>query len=221
MTMNPLMKPTPLMAALALALLTSALPVQAQERASREREALRRVQQALRTAQDEQGALQREKAKLSAEKESLSQDMGKLDGELKRTASKVGAAQAEARAAQARAGQLESDLGTARTELEALRAQNEQQGRQLQESQARVKAVTAMLERSTQTQKLLEARNQQLYKVGVSVVEVYRSRNPASTLARQAAVLGMDEVKLENVAEAWLDRLEEARFKEEEPQQAP
>jgi len=218
--MNLLMKTTPLMAALALALLASALPVQAQEKASREREALRRVQQALRTAQEEQGALQREKARLSVEKEGLTKDVGKLDGELKRTSAKGGVRQAEAGAAEARAGQLESDLVATKAELDTLRLQNEQQARQLQESQARVKAVTAMLERSTQAQKLLEARNQQLYKVGVSVVEVYRSRKPADALARQAPLLGLREVQLDNVAEAWLDRLEEARFKEEDQAQA-
>lgn len=213
--MNQRFRTTPLM--LALVLLASAAPVQAQqEKASREREALRRVQQALRTAQEEQGSLQREKAKLSAEKDTLSQDLGKLDGELKRTASRVNAAQAEARAAQARSAQTESELAATRADLETLKAQHEAQGRQLQESQVRVKSVTALLERSTQAQKVLEARNQQLYKVGASVVEMYRSRKPADTLARQTGVLGLGEVTLENVAETWLDRLEEARFKDEE-----
>lgn len=213
--MNQLLnKKTPVMLALTLALLATVLPAQAQDKASREREALRRVQQALRAAQDEQSTLQRDKAKLAAEKDSLSQDMDRLDGELKRTASKVSSAQAEARAAQARSAQMESELVTVKAELDALRTRHEEQGRKLQESQSRVAAITALLERSTQAQRVLEARNQQLYKVGVSVVEVYRSRKPADTLARQVPVLGMGEVTLENVAEAWLDRLEEARFKE-------
>ncbi|MES2088886.1 MAG: hypothetical protein V4532_02710 [Pseudomonadota bacterium] len=212
--MTTFVKPAQVMV-LACTLLALAGPAQSQEKASREREALRRVQQALRVAQDEQSTLQRDKAKLATEKESISRDMSKLDGELKRTASKVGSAQAEARAAQARSAQLDTELTGVKVELEALKLQHEEQGRKLQDTQGRVLAVTALLERSTQAQALLEARNQQLYKVGVSAVELYRSRRPAETLARQEPVFGMAAVTIENVAEAWLDRLEEARFKED------
>ena len=211
--MRTLLKPSQLMV-VACTLLALAGSAQSADKASREREALRRVQQALRAAQEEQTTLQSDKAKLAADKESISRDLSKLDGELKRTSSKVGSAQAEARAAQARSAQLDAELGSVKLELEALKLKHDEQDNALREVQSRVVRVTAMLERSTQTQALLEARNQALYKVGVSAVELYRSRRPTETLARQEPFFGLGVVSIENVAEQWLDRLKEARYEE-------
>ncbi|HEX5373992.1 MAG TPA: hypothetical protein VFW84_14795 [Aquabacterium sp.] len=179
---------------------------------NREREALRRVQQSLREAQAEQATLQQDKTQLTAEKDRLLQEKRTLDETLQRTAARAGSAAAQARAAQQRAEQVEAELASARQALAAMTAQNEEHARQLADARQTLGTVRTLLERSTQDQKMLQARNEQLYALGVSVVELYRSRSPADTLARQEPLLGFGRVTLENVAELWLDRLEAARW---------
>lgn len=206
-----------------LALFVMSVPVWAQgaegSKGNREREALRRVQQALREAQAEQSTLQQDKTQLVAEKERLLQEKRTLDETVQRTAARAGSAAAQAKAAQQRVAQLEGELASAREALAAMTAQNEANLRQLAETRQTLGSVRTLLERSTQDQKLLQARNEQLFKLGVSVVDVYRSRSPADALARQEPVLGFGRVTLENVAELWLDRLEAARWSQ--PVDAP
>ncbi len=179
---------------------------------SREREALRRVQQALRQAQAEQGALQQEKAQLNAENAKLVSGSRQLSEDLERARTRADHAQTQVRIAQGRADQLALELTTAQQALETLREQHANLSKQLQDSQATVTSLRAFLERSTKARTELEARNEQLYRLGVAVVEVYRSRQPAETLLLHRQLLGLDQIRLDNAAELWLDRLEAARW---------
>ena len=65
---------------------------------------------------------------------------------------------------------------------------------------------------ATSHPRILEARNQQLYDVGSAVVEMYRSRNRGETLARQEPFFNLGVVTLENISDKWMDRLESARY---------
>lgn len=200
--------------ALALALLLQGASVMAQDKPSREREALRRVQQALRTAQEETATLQRDKAQLAAEKDAIANDKGRLDQALRQSASQAQAATAQVRSTQARATQLEAELSAARQEIEALKTQLAGLSRQSQEQQQTVVSIRDLLQRNVQARQVLEARNAQLYKVGAAVIEMYRSARPADTLARQEPFFGIGAVTLDNVAEIWMDRLEQARYQD-------
>lgn len=199
---------------LALALVLQGSAAMAQDKPSREREALRRVQQALRSAQEEAATLQRDKAQLAAEKEAIASDKGRLDQALRQSAAKASAVAAQAQSAQARVTQLEAELSAARQELDALKSQVATLTKQSQEQQQTVVAVRGLLQRNVQARQVLEARNAALYKVGAAAIEMYRSSRPKETLARQEPFFGMGTVTIENVAEVWLDRLEQARYQD-------
>lgn len=207
------LKPTcHLLLVLVLALHGSA--AMAQDKPSREREALRRVQQALRSAQEETAALQRDKVQLAAEKEAISGDKNRLDQALRLSASKASAAAAQVSSAHARATQAEASLAAARQELGAQQEQIAGLTRQLQEQQQTLIAVRELLQRQVQARQVLEARNAQLYNIGAAAIEMYRSARPAETLARQEPLVGIGAVRIDNVAEVWLDRLEQARYQD-------
>lgn len=184
----------------------------AQDKGNREREALRRAQASLRSTQEQAASLQQEKASLLAEKEALIKDKQSVGAESQRHASRVAAAQAQARDAQSKAQSLEAELEQLRTQLTSAKELVNRQAAEIADNQRTTRAVRALLESSQQKQRVLEQRNAQLYEVGLAAVEMYRSRKPAETAARQAGVLGFGIVDVENISEQWLDRLNAARF---------
>lgn len=189
-----------------------ALPAHA-EPGSREREALRRAQQSLRQAQQERDAIVGEKA-------ALSQDKTKLEGELKQTAAKVRGAEAQAASLKARVAQLEASVAEqqkAVAEGQGREAALAEQLNQLQvklADQVRVAAtMQALLAERTREGQTLKAQNQALYQAGLDAIELYRAKSPAAFLEAHEKLLGWDTVKVENVAEALRDKLDDARYK--------
>lgn len=185
-------------------------------KSSREREALRRTQQALRAAQEASSNLQRDKDRLAQEKDALVKDKERSATEVRQTASRLDAALAQGRHAQSRIQALEAELASVNQALASERDARAKLAEQLAESRQLVATTRAMLERSTQAQRILAARNQQLYQVGSAVVEMYRSRKPSETLARQEPFFNLGVVTLENISDTWQDRLEAARFWDQE-----
>lgn len=188
-------------------------PSMAQDQGSREREALRRTQLALRAAQQETATLQ---ATLAAEKSQMLQEKQALDATARRNASRVAGAQSQARLAQARVVQLETELEGLKAELSAAQEKQATQAAELADQQRVMAALRVRLERSTQAVGVLEQRNRQLYQVGLDAIELYRSQRPKETLARIEPFAGIGRVTLDNVAEQWADRLEAARWLEQE-----
>lgn len=204
---------------LLVAAFVAATPLQAQEnnRASREREALRRAQQALRSAQEQQSALQREKAALAAERD-------KLDEAARRNAAQLGSAQAQASRTRGELQRVEAERDRLKTELEELRsasAGREQawQARQqeletaLREARAllaertqTVTTVRGLLERSTAALADAEGKNGELYAIGRRLLDELRERGAGTGL------LGLEQVKLENRAEALRTEIEAQRL---------
>jgi DNA repair exonuclease SbcCD ATPase subunit len=187
---------------------------------SREREALRRAQQALRSAKEEASTLQRDKTQLAQEKDLLAKDKERAVSETRKVASRLEGAVAQTRQAQGRIASLEGELSAAKLALEAEKEAGvqlgTQLGAQLAESKRLVAATRDMLAHSTQVQHILTARNQQLYDIGTKVVEMYRSRKPSETLSRQEPFFNLGVVTLENISDTWQDRLEAARYLEQD-----
>lgn len=206
-----------LIACLLLACFAVATPSWAQDKGSREKEALRRAQLALRAAQDEVATLQRERAQCSTDRDAALKDKA----EAQKTSGLLASAQAQSRQSQGRVKQLEGELETLQQQLAEAKAQQVAQAKELAEGQRSLRAVSQLLEASEQRQRILQARNQQLYDTGVAVVEMYRSRKPAETAAQQAVVLGFDLVDVENISEKWLDRLNAARFHQQDRLTSP
>jgi chromosome segregation ATPase len=218
MLMHHLPQAKRLMALIAVAMMAMAAsaPTHAEDRASREREALRRAQMALHSAQEEAAAAQRDKASLAQEKTTLAQDKERLDGALKRTQSKVNTSEAQARAAQAKAAQLEADMAALNAKLQAAQIAQEELNKKYQESQQTMTTVRGLLEKSTKAQAILSERNRQLYATGLSAIELLRSEDRPQKLSSIDPFFKLGVVTMDNVAETWRDRLEAARYKDEE-----
>lgn len=207
-------KPRPLMALLLTCASLSASPLaHAEDKGSREREALRRVQQSLRQTQEERDALAGEKANLAQAKDQLA-------SELQQTASKVKGAESKAAAARSRIAQLEDALKDKDKALAEAQAREADLQNKLQQTQGVVidkarltDSLTVMLKRSTQAQANLSAQNAALYETGRALIDLYRSDSPSSWLKGLDVPLGLREVRVENLAEAFRAKLDAARDK--------
>jgi len=195
------------------ALLLSATPAHAEDKASREREALRRAQQSLRQTQEERDTLANDKA-------SLAQDKDKLASELQQTSAKVKGAESRAAAARARIDQIEAALkdkdkalADAQTREADLQARLTQTQATLAEKAALTNTLTGMLKAAKLEQTTLRAQNQALYDTGLALIDLYRSDSPSAWLKTADAPFGLREVRVENLAEAFRTRLDAARYK--------
>ena len=197
-------------------LMATTAEVHANDKGQREKEALRRVQQALRTAQSEAATLQQEKSTLTQDKERLAQEKVRLDQAVLQTASRMNAALSSTRAASEQAELANARVAELTAQNQTIQTAKDALANQLREAQATVTSLRDLLTQSTAKHQVLVKRNQQLFEVGRSAVELYRSRDPQLTLADQSADLGSGVVRIENIAEIWLDRLEAARWQGEE-----
>ncbi|MCR5867680.1 hypothetical protein [Aquincola sp. J276] len=186
-----------LCAAMALACL---LPAAAQD--SREREALRRAQAALNDTRRELAALQAERAQLLRDREAA--------------AAQAAAAEQARQALLAQHGRLQQQLAALRSAQEAQAAADAQRHAQatadaaaqatalqqrLAEQQRSNAAVTALLERATQALAASEDRNRQLHALALQAVERYRSKTPTEAALQGDPLLGLTQIRIDNVAE--------------------
>lgn len=206
--------PQRLCAALILGLAVISLPAQAEDKGNREREALRRTQQSLRQTQQERDALEGEKASLAQAKDQLS-------GELKQTAAKVKGAEAKAAQARVKIEQLEASLrdkdkalADAQTREAELQTRMSQMQASLSDKTRLADSLAAMLKASTQEQRNLKSQNAALYDTGRALIDLYRSDSPSAWLKGADVPLGFRDVRVENLAEAFRSRLDDARYKE-------
>lgn len=198
---------------LGLALLLGPALSHAEERGGREREALRRVQAALRSSQESLSSLESEKARLSSEKSALAQDNGKLVAEARKLTSRAQSVTMELQRAQSRQAELEGLLSAEKSELISLKAAHADLSAKLREQQQAVAVLRNLLTNSTAEKASLVKQNERLFETGVAIVDVFRSQNPLSTLASREPFLGLGRIQVNNIAEVWLDRLEDARYK--------
>ena len=212
-------------------------PAQAQDdasRATREREALRRAQAALKVSQEQQAVLSREKSDLAAEKD-------KLDQTSKRSTSQLAVLRSDATRLRAEGVRLQSELTRLTrmaSELEAARVREEAEKKSAQaqaqaQAQARaddltrrlddasrvavdrtrtVASMTALLERATAAVAGGEKANREMYAFGLQMIEQVRARTDTHTWLRSESVLGFGNVRTENLAEEFKDRLAALRL---------
>ncbi|RTL33475.1 MAG: hypothetical protein EKK53_28110 [Burkholderiales bacterium] len=185
-------------------------------KASKEREALRRSQAALRAAQEQLAALQADKAK--------------TDAELQSARKEAQGAKAQIAGSTARVKTRDEELVALRQQLEA--AKKSQQDGQVaaadreaelqkllqasrQESAARLQAnqtLAQLLERSTKALADAEAKNRQLYELGQQLVARWRGRSTLDKTLLEDPVLGLTAVRFEDEAEKLRAELEAARL---------
>lgn len=202
------------------AVLCAAAPVQAQEannKVSKEREALRRTQTALKAAQEQQSSLTAEKTKLEQEKLQAEQDAGKAKAMASGQASKLKALeqqtqklQADLQAAEAAKTALEAGAQTREKELQQqlLAARRESA-----ERQQAVQVTARLLERSTLALQEAEAKNRKLHAVGEEAIKRYLSRSPSEITGIGDPLFGFNDIRLENVAEELRAQMEAQRVR--------
>ena len=202
--------------ALALVLCALALNAGAQQddtgRAAREREALRRTQSALKLSQEQQATLTREKSELTAQASKLGDtarqaqaqlagsksDGVRLHAELARVASELSALRAQA----------EADKGGAKLRSEELSQRLAEAGRITAERTRTIGSMTALLEHVTQSLAKAEKANREMHVFGLQLIDQLRGRASNAAIVATDAVLGLQQVRLENEAEAMRDRLD-------------
>lgn len=202
-------------AALAAVLLALSWPALAQsdgKRASQEREALRRAQAALKLSQEQQSTLSREKADLATEKDKASAaarhseaQLAGVRGEVVRLRADLARVTAELEQAKADAAQ-ETVAAQSRAETQAGKLASVQA--QLNEKAQTLSSVVALLERSTQSLAAAEKTNREMQQLGLQLVAQLRQGQAAQGGAATDALLGFDQIKLENSAEQWRDQLD-------------
>jgi chromosome segregation ATPase len=195
-------------------------PAQAQEannKVSKEREALRRSQTALKAAQEQQSSLTAEKAKLEKEKLQAEQDAGKVKlvatgqaAKLKLLEQQAQKLQADLQAAEAAKAALEAAAGTREKELQQqlLAARRESA-----ERQQAVQVTARLLERSTLALQEAEAMNRKLHAIGEEAIKRYLSRSPSEITSIGDPLFGFNDIRLENVAEELRGKMEAQRVR--------
>jgi chromosome segregation ATPase len=206
-------------ASLLVALMLVALGVQAQQSVSREQDLIRRLraqaQQLQQALSAEQQARQSAAAELQAARDSL-------DGEVSRLNAQAQAAARRAGAAQQRIEQLEREAAAQREQMSRELAQTrERLGRSeetLAQVQAELQARTRELESTQGRADKLSGRlgqceqdNVALYRTGIEVLDHYRNRTLDERLGQAEPFSQIGRVRMENLVEAYRDRMEEHR----------
>lgn len=186
-------------------------------RAAREREALRRTQAALRQAQEQQASLARENAELAAQAGKLGETAKRAESQLTGSRSEATRLRAELAGVMAERdalrAQAEADTKTARHRAEESTQRIAAASRLAEERSRTVGGMTALLETATRSLANAEKANREMHAFGLQIIDRLRGRATSSTID---PVLGLQQVRLENEAEALRDRLDALRL----PQQA-
>lgn len=200
--------------ALALTLLAAGVPASyaADDKAAREHEMLRRAQMQLQESQAQGAALQRDKTQAesrlkdaTAELDSLRKDQAALHGRSQ-------ALESEARSARAAAADLKGKLDEANRQLAELTQKQKETAAALAGRESELATANASLSKSTAENAACEARNEQLYQYGVTLLQDYRDKGVWSALLDREPVLGLKHVEVENTVQEYRDKLAAQRL---------
>ena len=201
--------------AIALLLVAGAMAQAQDAKVSKEREALRRAQTALRAAQEQQSTLQADKAKAEADAAGAHKEAAAAKAQVAGGAAKLKAREADLEALRvqlqaAKAAQQQGDVKAAERE-QALQQQIAAARQEAAARQQANQALAQLLERSTTALADAEAKNHQLYALGMDLVQRYTGRSTLDTALQQDPVLGLTAVRFEDQAEKLRAALEMQR----------
>ncbi len=178
-------------------------------RNSREREMLRRAQEALRQSEAEKSDLSR--ARLDAEQKlkTLTQEL-----ETARNGSRSGQAalRSQLQAAAAAQTDLQGKLDESNRQVAALTSRQRDTAGQLAAREAEVKQLQQDLQTTKATGASCEAKNIQLYQYSQELLDRYRSKGVWAALSQKEPLLGLKEVKMENIVQEYHDKLASQRI---------
>jgi chromosome segregation ATPase len=202
-------------------LLTAVLPVQAQDKAAaKSQEQVKRLRQQVQQLQQAQQAVQQTQQQLTQQKTVL-------DGELKRRAGELGGARKKLQDAERERDELRQKLQAIEQERDALKrslsetsmkltsaeqSQRETSGK-LRLSESDALALRSSLGAEQAERGRCEANNIALYQHGRELMQMYQDKGVVSSLRQREPMLGLGQVKMENLLEEYRDKLDAQKRK--------
>lgn len=188
-------------------------------KASREREALRRAQMQLQQVQEQVSTLAQEKAGLGKELERFRSQAKAAQGKLRKA--ERGLADEKIRAEQLarEAEALKQDLASTRSRLadtEGKLAETTKTLSQIQQTLARTEADKRALEgvkvRQEKEIAACEGKNLKLYQIGRELMTRFEKKTCGEILAQKEPFTGLKRVEVENLLEEYRDKLDEQKL---------
>ena len=202
------MRASNLFAAVTALFLASAIPVMAQDKATREREALNRAQKTVAKLQQENSAINREKGELSTKLETATKDLEGAKGDAMRNRQRAAASDKELSA-------MREERDVLRQKLESVEKQLLLSGGQLREAQqsrqkleAEHNALNARSKQEVQALNSCNAANDKLYVLSRDLMKQYEK----AALDKADPVFGLRMVQIETQVQDYRDRADAARL---------
>jgi chromosome segregation ATPase len=187
----------PYPALMLLAALLSMPAVAENKKPNPEREQIRRLQQAQQKTEQEKASLQQEKAA--------------VEEQLKASGEKIEVLQKSVQRAASLARQV-SVLEQEKTALGTRLGESEKRVAQLAEAQQKAQTenarLTSLLARQGKELAANEAKNVQLYKHAVELLDRYEKKGMWASLAQAEPLTGLKRVEMENLLEEYRDKLD-------------
>jgi chromosome segregation ATPase len=188
-------------------------------KANREREALRRAQMQLQQTESKLGEVEREKARLGRELEEATKAQQAAREETAALGRELQRAREQGRAAGQELEGVRQSLATTREQLtdsqrqlaEAHRALAETR-RTLEQTQGEARGLEAVKTRRERELALCEDNNRKLYELGRELMVLYERQGVGDVLARREPFTGLRQVEVENLMEAYRDKLDEQKL---------
>lgn len=186
---------------------------------SREKQMLRRLQQQVQQIDQTRAQAEQEKATALADKETAERELEKTRSDTASTRRQL----AGERAARSR---MERELQALQTERDALKARLDDTEKQLADSAALQRATAQSLAQAESEKKqtatrltgkeqdlnVCQSHNGRLYGIGREMMQKYRDKSCQDALAQAEPFTGLKKVEVENLLEAWRDRLDREKL---------
>ena len=171
--------------------------------------------------------LQQSQRKLQQENTQLAQEKAALDGQLKEVQEKFDETSGKARIAASRAAALGKSLESVKAEKDALAAKLAETESKLAETSGALnksalagRRLDADLKQKTQALAACEAKNAKLHGYGVDLLDKYEKKGCGDALLQADPFTQLKRVEIENLMEAYREKLDEQKLDEKEMDQA-
>jgi chromosome segregation ATPase len=178
-------------------------------KSSREREMLRRAQEALRQSQSENSSLAQSKAE---SEQKLKDAASQLDAARNVSKSEQSALRGKLKAAADAQADVARQLEEAKRQIAALNAQQKDLSGQLSTRESELEKVHKDLDTSRNSNTSCEAKNLELYEYSQQVVDRYQKKGVWAALSQKEPVLGLGEVKTQNVVQEYREKFDSQRI---------
>ena len=178
-------------------------------REARAREMLHRTQEALRQAQADNATLTRAKADAEQKLQDAVNELTKVRNGSKSTQASLRTDLTSVRASNE---DLQHKLEDSERRLTAMTAERKDVATHLAQQESELKDAQQSLEQSKAAHASCEAKNLKLYEYSQALLKQYRNKGVWAALSQKDPVLGLGEVRIENVLQEYQDKFQSQRL---------